>query len=131
MGKLVHDDVLDAALDVIATATKLNVCTASADTFAKATSSNQLLSITVNSGNYTGPADNASGGGRKLTCAVSDTSDLAGVSVAVAGTAAEVALTLAAGSKLFYVTTLAATKALTTSDTVNVGSFEVAIKDPT
>lgn len=136
MGKLVSDDVLDAALNVIKTATLANVCEASTNTFAKATlskssgSGQRLANVVIDGSNFTGPAS-GSGGGRKLTNLVSDTSDMKSISVDQAGAAAEVALTLAAGSKLFYVTTLASVKSLGASDKVTLGTFVVTIADPT
>jgi len=138
MGKLVHDDVLNAALAVIATATKANVCLASANTFARATTTQasasgyQLASVTLDASNYS--TSSGSSTGRKITCLVSDSSDMKSISVnasIASQSAAEIALTLAAGSKLFYVTTLASTKSLNTGDKVTLGSFDVTIADPT
>lgn len=130
MGKLVANDVLDAALNVVKTATLANVCTASADTFAKATVSNQLASVVINASNFTGPGD-AGGGGRQLTALVSDTSDMKSISVDSAGSAAEIALTKASSSDLFYVTTLASNKSLGASDKVTLSTFVITIGDPT
>jgi len=137
MGKLVHDDVLNAALAVIATATKANVCLASANTYARATTTQasasgyQLASVTLDASNYSTSSGST---GRKITCLVSDSSDMKSISVnasIASQSAAEIALTLAAGSKLFYVTTLASTKSLNTGDKVTLGSFAVTIADPT
>lgn len=136
MGKLVADDVLDAALNVVKGATLINVCEASTDTFAKAAvskssaSGQRLANVAAASANYTGPGD-AGGGGRQLTCLVSSSSDMKSISVDQAGTAAEIALTKASSSDLFYVTTLASSKSLGASDKVTLSTFVITIGDPT
>ena len=82
MGKAVHDDVLDAALDFISTnAAKLVVLSGEPADYTAATttpaSSGVMLadSAALSGASFTGPADGTSGG-RKLTVAAQSAVDV-------------------------------------------------------
>ena len=118
--KVLSDTVFDAALAVIKTCTEANVVT-SADSIL-------IDAITLDTSNYTGPADYTSGG-RQLTCLVSDTSDMKAISVDSAGAAKKINLMLS--SVVHATATLASAVSLGASDQVNLGTFVVVFPDPT
>lgn len=62
-----HDDVLDAALDVLNDATALHICEG-APTDHASTLANSLATVGIDSGDYTAPSD-ATPNGRELTVA--------------------------------------------------------------
>jgi hypothetical protein len=126
MGKSVHDNVLDAALNYIKTnATRIAVNTTEPATYAAATSGATCLAIkTISSSDYTGPA-NGDGNGRKITV-----NQAATVSVATTGTASHVSLSDSVNSALLYVTTCSA-QGLTSGNTVTVPAWDIEIADPT
>lgn len=126
MGKSVHDDVLDAALAVIATSNIMTVCSQEPTTRTEAVTTYALADTAMTTGTATG-ADytlaNATGGGRKVTVA-----QQTGVTIdATATGCSEVALCDAAD--LNYVTTCT-TQALATGNTMTFGSWSVTIGDP-
>jgi hypothetical protein len=124
MAKTVHNDVLDAALDKIATCTLLTVCSAEPTTLAEAVTTYKLADIALTAGDGNGDyviADDTSG--RKLTVA-----EQADVAVDTSGDATHVALT--DGTSLLYVTTCT-TQTLTGGNTVTVPTFKINIQDPT
>lgn len=120
---LIHDDVFDAALTEVATATEAEV---------RAAGSSVLVDgITLNSGNYGSLGDNSgSGGGRKVQCLVSDASDMKNISVSSAGSATKVALKDASAVVLVVASIASSPKSLGASDQVNLGTFSVILKDP-
>lgn len=122
MGKLVADAVLDAALSYIANnVTQLIVCADTPTTYANATATYDLATKgSLTSGNFTGPADGASG--RKLTV-----NQQATITIDHSGTATHIAL--CSGSVLLYVTTCTS-QALTAGNTVTVPAWEIQIADP-
>jgi hypothetical protein len=125
MAKIVHDDVLDGALNIIKNnATRLCVCSTQPTTYAEATSTNKLAIKTITSADFTGPA-NGDVSGRKLTVNAQS-----GLTVDSSGTAAHIALCDSANSKLLYVTTCTS-QSLTAGNTTNVPAWDVEIADPT
>ena len=123
MGKLVHDDVLDAALNYIANnANRISVCSTQPTTYTQATSTYKLAMST--SPTFTGPA-NGDTSGRKLTV-----DQEASINVDASGTAQHVALSDSANSKLLYVTTCTS-QALTEGNTVTIPAWDIEIADPT
>lgn len=121
MGKVVHNDVLDAALNEIATATEMYLCTAEPTSRANADATSVIPAHTMAGGDYT----NADGdtNGRKVTVAAQNS-----LTADATGTVTHVALCDA--STLLYVTTCTS-QAVTSGNTVNIGAWDVEIADPT
>lgn len=121
MARQVHNDVLDALLDKIATSTRLDVCSggsAPADRAAAITAS--LASTSVATADFT-ITDGSSG--RKTT--LGQQSD---ISIATSGDATHICLSDAAS--LLFVTTCTQ-QTLTAGGTVTVPSFDIQVDDPT
>lgn len=124
MAKSVHDDVLDGALNVIKNnATRVTLCNAQPTTYTEANATFALADVTVDSSDFTGPA-NGDASGRKLTVAAQN-----GVTVDASGTSTHVALLDVSNSKLLYVTTHTS-QALTSGNTANIGAWDVELADP-
>lgn len=124
MAKSVHNDVLDAALDEIATCDRLDVCSTQPTNLTEATSTYSLADVTLTAGDGNGDYTIADGdaSGRKLTVA-----EQADITVDADGTAQHIALS--DGASLLYVTTCTS-QALTTGNTVTVPAFDIEIADP-
>lgn len=125
MGKAVHDDVLDGALNILKNnASRQVACSAQPATYTEANSTYALADVTIDSSDFT----NANGdtNGRKTTIAAQS-----GVLIDASGTATHVALLDVANSKLLYVTTCTS-QALTAngSNTVNFPAWDIEIADP-
>jgi len=122
MGKSVSDAVLDAALDEIATCTRMDV---TSDASTPSDLSNTLANVTLTAGDGNGDYVIANGdsSGRKIT--VSQQSD---ISVTGTGTALHVVLSL---SSVIFLTTTCTSQALTSGNTVTVPAFDCEIADPT
>lgn len=119
MAKKVDNSVLDAALDEIATATSLTVCSAE-PTDQSDVANVALADATVDGSDFTNADGDVSG--RKVT--VAQQSDIA---IDSSGEATHVALD--DGTDLLYVTTCDA-QDLTSGGTVTVPSWDVEIEDP-
>jgi uncharacterized protein YabE (DUF348 family) len=126
MGKVVHNNVLDAALNYIkSSVTRIAVNTTEPATYTAATSGATCLAIkTITTTDFTGPADGDTNG-RKLTV-----NSAATVAVNTTGTASHVSLSDATASALLYITTCSA-QALTSGNTVTVPAWDIEIADPT
>ena len=129
MGKSVNDEVLDAALDHIATAVLMTACTSEPTTYAQATddpgsSGYALADVAMTPGDtndYTvGEGDTS---GRKVTMVQKTT-----VTIDYTGTAQHIALCDA--DTLLYVTTCTP-QALTATGTVTFPAWDIEIADPT
>lgn len=123
MGKASPNQVLDAALDEIATATRLVVCTGEPANFA-GIAAVALADVTLTAGDgndYT--IANGDTSGRKVTVA-----QQADVPIDSTGTATHVSLDDA--TDLQYVTTCTS-QALTSGGTVTVPAWDIEIADPT
>ncbi len=126
MAKIVHDDVLDGALNIIKNnCTRQVACSAQPTTYTEANATYALADVTMASGDFT--AANGDTSGRKLTVAAKS-----GVLIDTSGTATHVALLDGANSKLLFVTTCTS-QALTAngSNTVNFPAWKDEIADPT
>lgn len=123
MAKAVPDVVLDAALDEIATATRLVVCSAEPANYA-GIAAVLLASVALTAGDGNGDYVVANGdtSGRKLTVA-----QQADIAITASGTATHVALD--DGVSLQYVTTCTS-QALTSGGTVTVPAWDIEIADP-
>ena len=121
MAKAVHDDVLDAAFDVIDQANIMTVCSAQPTTRAEAVTTYALadVAMTVNT-DYT--KANGDTSGRKVTVAAKSS-----ITVDTTGTATHVAL--CDGTRLLYVTTCTS-QALTSGNSVSFPAWDVEIADP-
>jgi hypothetical protein len=124
MAKAANDLVMDAALDVVATATRMIACSAQPTTYAEANSTFALADVTMASGDFSKANGDVSG--RKLTVAAKSS-----VLIDISGTANHVALVRVADSTLLYVTTCTSL-ALTAngSNTVNFPAWDIEIADP-
>jgi hypothetical protein len=126
MAKTVHDDVLDAALNYIKNnATRLTLCNAQPTTYTEANATFALADVTIDTGDFTGPA-NGDTSGRKIAVNAQTGVD---VDVTDAGGTNHVALLDVVNSKLLYVTT-AADVAVDAAGTVDIGAWDIEIADP-
>lgn len=99
MGKFVHQDVQDASLAVIATATRLSVCNAEPATVEDLTTMELAgVAVTAGDGNGDFTIQNGDISGRKVT--VAQQNDMV---IAASGTASHIALSTA--TKILAVTT--------------------------
>lgn len=123
MAKWANDIVMDAALDVIATATRMDICSAQPANFA-GIAAVALADVTLDSSDFTKADGDTSG--RKVTVAAQN-----GVLIDTSGTATHVALSRVSDSTLLLVTTCTS-QALTAngSNVVNVPAFDDEIADP-
>ena len=126
MGKAVHDDVLDGALNILKNnVTRQVACSAQPTTYTEANATYALADVTLSSSDFT----NANGdtNGRKTTIGAKS-----GALIDTSGTATHVALLDVSNSKLLYVTTCTS-QALTAngSNTVNFPAWDIELADPT
>ena len=124
MAKTANSIIMDAALDVIATATKQIACSAQPTTYTEANSTYNLASVTMAGGDFTKAAGDTSG--RKVTVAAKS-----GVIIGTSGTATHIALVRVSDSTLLLVTTCTS-QALTAngSNTVNFPAWKDEIQAP-
>lgn len=124
MAKFTHDDVLDAALAKVATATRMVVASAQPANFA-GIAAVALADVAMTPGDGNGDYTIANGdtSGRKLTVAAQS-----GVDVDSSGTATHVCLD--DGSILLHVTTCDS-QVLTAGNPMNVPAFDVEFADVT
>jgi len=130
MTKTVDDTVLDGALNVIkTTADNIVVCIGAPTTYTEATTNSptgkRCGTKAITSADFTGPA-NGTTSGRKLT-----SNQATGINVDVTGTADHVALVDNTASILLAVTSLSASQAVTSGNTMTVNAFDLEIADPT
>lgn len=124
MAKAANDLVMDAALDVVAAATRMIACSAQPTTYTEANATYALADVTMAGGDFV--KANGDTSGRKVTVGAKS-----GVLIDTSGTANHVALVRVADSTLIYVTTCTP-QALTAngSNTVNFPAWDVEIADP-
>ena len=125
MAKLIHDNVLDAALNYIkSNGTEFTVCgPTEPTTYTEAHTTYKLADIVTDSADFTGPADDTSG--RKIT-----TVQQTDVPVDATGEALFVCINNTAGSLLLLKTTRTS-QSLTSGNTVTIPAFKDNIADPT
>jgi hypothetical protein len=124
VAKWANDNVMDAALNYIATADRMFVCSTQPADYAAAVAT-ALATITLTPGDGGGDfaiADDVSG--RKVTIA-----EQAAATVDASGDATHIALGLTTDTVLIYVTTCT-TQTLTEGNTVTVPSWKVSFGDP-
>lgn len=119
-----NDDVMDSALDKIATGNILTVCSAQPTSRTEAVTTYALADVTLTAGDGNGDYTIANGdtSGRKVSIA-----QQANIAVDASGTATHVAICDAVS--LIYVTTCTS-QALTSGNTVTVPTFDIEIADP-
>lgn len=125
MGKSVHNDVLDGALDIIKNnCTLQTVCSAEPTTYTEAQTTYALADVTMTGTDFTHADGDTSG--RKTTVSAKSS-----VLIDTTGTATHVALCDVTNTKLLYVTTCTS-QALTAngSNTVNIPAWDIEIADP-
>ena len=122
MAKACNDAVMDAALDYIATSTKMIACSAQPTTYTEANATYALADIVIDSGDFT--KANGDSSGRKVTISAQNAVD-----VDTTGTATHVALVITASSTLVYVTTCTSAS-LDAAGTVNFPAWDIEIADP-
>ena len=124
MAKSIHNDVLDAALDKIATGTILTVCSAEPTSRTEAVTTYALADIVMTAGDGNGDYTVGDGdtSGRKVAVA-----QQADIDIDSSGTATHIAICDA--STLLLVTTCTS-QALTSGGTVTVPTFDDEILDP-
>lgn len=120
MGKSVHNQILDAALDELATGTVMTACSSEPTTRTEAVTTYKLATHVMAGGDYTNADGDTSG--RKCTIA-----QQADITIDSTGTATHVAICDA--SNLLYVTTCTS-QALTSGGTVTFPAWDVEIADP-
>ena len=121
MAAILANSVFDAALGVVDNCNKAQVRTSG--------SSILINSIVLDASNFGAAGDNSgSGGGRKIQCLVSSSSDMQAISVTSAGAAKKIALLIS--SAVTVVAELTSAVSLGASDQVNLGTFSVILKDP-
>ena len=121
MGKFANTDVLDGALNIVRTATKMVALSGQPATYAAADSA-KLCEAVLAVGDYALAAGDVSG--RKVTVAAKNN-----LAVIAAGTADHVALLDPATSRLLYVTTCPA-QALAAGGTVSFAAWSVEVGAP-
>lgn len=122
MAKSASTAVLDGALDVVATGTILNVCSAQPTTYLEATSTYSLADVALTGASFTKAAGDVSG--RKVTVA-----QQSAIPIDTTGTATHIAISTVTGSLLRIVTTCTS-QALTAGGTVTVPAFDFEVSNP-
>ena len=128
MGKLVHDDILDAALNVIKNnATQISVCIDTPTTYGHATTTDaKVLAIKsdLTDADFT-VADDGDLGGRKITIGAME-------DLAIVGTGTQNATHVClcdVDDRLLFVTTCTS-QALVNGSTVTIPAWKITIPDP-
>lgn len=121
MAKALHPDVQDAALDEIATANIMTVCSAQPNTRTEAVTTYALADVAMAGGDFT--KDDGDVSGRKVTVAAKSE-----ITVDASGAGNHVAL--CDGTRLLAVTTVAQQN-LTAGNTVSIGAWKIEYRDPT
>jgi hypothetical protein len=123
--KTVHNDVLDAALNYIKTnATRLCCCSAQPTTYAEAITTYKLAIVTIDSADFTGPADGDTNG-RKLTVNAQTA-----LTVDANGQELFYALVDNVNSKLLYVTESTSDQQVYSGNLLNTSAWDIELADP-
>lgn len=125
MAKFVPDATLDRFLATIADdALRVHICSTQPTTYAEATTTYNLGTVTTTAGAGNGDwtIGNGDTSGRKLTL-VQQT----GVSITATGTAAHIAITDATDT--LYAVTTCTSQAVTSGNTATINTFDIEIQD--
>lgn len=120
MAKWANDALMDAGLAYVTACDLMVVCSQQPATYLEATSTYALADVAPT---FTGPA-NGTVSGRRITVDAKT-----GVAVDSAGTGTHVALVRTTDSTLRYVTT-SPSQALAGGGTVDIGAWDIEIRDP-
>lgn len=124
MGKSIHDDVYDQALNYLKNnAETVYICSTQPTTFTEASSTYKLADVAVDSSDFTGPA-NGDTSGRKITL-----NQQTGVTVDSSGSAVHLAITDDSASKLLIVTDFTS-QSVTAGNTLTINAFDLELRDP-
>ncbi|MHC4950703.1 MAG: hypothetical protein ACYTEU_06915 [Planctomycetota bacterium] len=128
MARSAHNDVLDSALDEIATSTKINICSAEPTTWAEAVSTYALASTVITAGDGGGnfTISDLPGTGRNLAIA-----QISNIDISSSGTANHIALTGTLTASTLQFVTICTPQALTAGGTVTIPLFNITSTDPT
>ena len=127
MTKVVHNDVLDAALNHIKNnADKLSCCDTQPTSYTEAITTYKLAISDISGADFTGPADGDTSG-RKI-----GVGSKADVPVSATGSTEHFALTESSGAgKLLYVTDVSGVQTVTSGNTMTFGTWDIELADPT
>lgn len=128
MPKSVPDAVLDAALDVIALADEMYVCSAEPTDYANIATVDLVgpIALTPGAGGATFTIADGVTSGRRITVAAQN-----GASVTTTGDATHVVLATGGATDLIRYITTCPTQSLTSGNTANIGAWDVEFRDPT
>ena len=127
MGKLVHDDILDAALDfLVDNATFLCVNSAEPSTYAEAYTTYALARVAITSADFAA-REAGSTSGRKMT--VSAQSSISNIATGIATHVAIVGTDADDTNAVLYGTTCVA-QAITSGGVTNVPSWDIELRAP-
>lgn len=118
----IADSALDAALEVVRTATRLDICSAEPTTYTQATST---LSLQNKTGITMGAVGDRTPNGRKTTCPA----QASGATATASGSGTHWALSLATGSVLLATGANASAIAITAGVPVPTNAFDVGLAD--
>jgi hypothetical protein len=122
----VSDAFLDGSLNVLKTATRVDVCASTVGGNFANIASLTLANATISGSDFTGPVDDAAtGAGRKVTF-----NGRSGNSITLSGTATKLVYSIP-GSSAFVAEFDTASTALTSGGTVDIASHKYQQKDPT
>ena len=127
MAKNAPDAQEDAALNYIAAATRMCVCSAEPTTYTEAITTFELADVTMTAGAGNGDFTLSAGSpsGRKVTVTAKSA-----VPIDVSGTATHIALVSVSDTTLRYITTCTS-QALVAGGTVDIPSWTATVTDPT
>ncbi len=124
MAKTVHNDVLDAALNVIKnTCNKMVACSQQPTTYTQANATYALADVAMSSTDFTVADGDVSG--RKLTVAAKNS-----VPVDVQGDPAIIALLDTMNSKLLYTTDEGSVQTIYVGNSINFPAWKIELADP-
>ena len=126
MAKIVHNDILDAALNELKLqAKKICGCSQQPTTFTEAVSTYKLAYSNISGADFTGPADGDTSG-RKI-----NVGQKADVPVSTTGSVTVFALVDTSGSRLLYTTDVSGVQLVTSGNTMTFNAWDVEILDAT
>lgn len=124
MAKFADNDMIDASLNYLKNnADRIFLCSQQPANYVEANATYNLCTFSINSTNYTGPAD-GDANGRKVTV-----NQVSGVNATANGTANHVVLGISANTTIKYGTTCA-NQAVTTGNPIQINAWDVEIADP-
>lgn len=125
MAKTVHNDILDAALNLLKNqVTHITCCSALPASYASAVGGDKLAWTTISAADFTGPEDGTSG--RKITVG-----QKADVAVSATGDASVICLVDSSGSRILYTTLVSGSQTITDGNTMTFNTWAIQINDPT